>query len=291
MELVQAALLAVTAAVAVQQSGVPAPLPISMPIEPSNCALTIGAIGNPKLGRTAVIKYYENHNVVISWPLPEDQGNRDTQDMIVQLDDGWYAQSSGHISLTSAPDGDPEKLSSPIMSASFEESFVDAFVKASSLNFWDDKVAREQFALAEIAQPDIKKWAACIAETQERGALGGSVEGGYKRQKPLQRLMPGNNPATWITSGDYPSNYHPVEGTAPFSVDATFSGRVRKCTVTESSGNVDLDKATCKLVSRRARFIPATDKNGRPYRAEYKNRVTWAFPKDDPVMPVSTETN
>lgn len=285
MELVQAVLLAVTAAVAVQQSGMPAPLPISMPIEPSNCALTIGAVGDPKLVQAAVIKYYENHMVVISWPLQEDQANRDTQDMIVQLDDGWYAQSSGHISLTSSPDGDPEKLSSPIMSASFEESFVDAFVKAGSLKFWDDKVVREQFALAEIAQSGIKKWATCIAELRERGAQDDGVDGGYKRQKPLQRLMPKNNPATWVTSGDYPMIHHPVEGTTSFSVDATFSGRVRTCTVTESSGSVDMDRATCKLISRRARFIPATDKDGRPYRAEYKNRVHWRMPYDPPPPP------
>ena len=283
-------LLALIAAAAVQSSGAPAPLPVSMPIEPTNCALIIGAVGDPKLRQAAVIKYYENHMVVISWPLPEDQASRDTEDMIVQLDNGWYAQSSGHISRTSSPDGDPAKLSGPNMSASFEPAFAEEFAKARSIAFWDDRVAREEFALSNIPQPNVEKWTSCIDAIQKRSVISDGGRAGYKRQKPLQVLVPRQNPGSWVNSNDYPS-HHPREGTVHFSLDVTLNGRVRSCTVTRSSGYGDLDHVTCSKLSRRARFIPATDKNGRPYGAEYKNRVTWAFPKDDLVMPVTAETN
>ena len=40
------------------------------------------------------------------------------------------------------------------------------------------------------------------------------------------------------------------------------NGRVERCTVTRSSGNADLDTATCRLIERRFRYAPARDAKG-----------------------------
>ena len=68
-------------------------------------------------------------------------------------------------------------------------------------------------------------------------------------------------------------------GTTRFSVTVDAEGKVSSCQVTGSSGHSDLDDATCKLVTRRARFKPATDGEGQPTSGSYSNAVRWQIPK------------
>ena len=42
----------------------------------------------------------------------------------------------------------------------------------------------------------------------------------------------------------------------------------------------ELDKATCKYASSRARFAPAKDGEGQPTTGSYSSRVKWVIPKD-----------
>ena len=57
-------------------------------------------------------------------------------------------------------------------------------------------------------------------------------------------------------------------------------GKVTNCEVTRSSGSPELDKTTCDLMRRRARFTPATDGDGNPTSGEYASSVRWQIPKD-----------
>jgi len=88
---------------------------------------------------------------------------------------------------------------------------------------------------------------------------------------------PSNNPGRWATNADYPSRAmrEEREGTTGFRVTIGSDGRVTGCTVTSSSGHSDLDAETCKLISRRARFKPALDRDGNPTTDSYSNRITW----------------
>ena len=51
--------------------------------------------------------------------------------------------------------------------------------------------------------------------------------------------------------------------------------------MTSSSGNADLDTATCTYATRRARFTPATDENGQPTSGTFAGRVKWVIPQDN----------
>jgi protein TonB len=51
------------------------------------------------------------------------------------------------------------------------------------------------------------------------------------------------------------------------------------CEVTGSSGSAELDNATCKLVQRRAKFAPATDKAGAATVGYYFNSARWFIPE------------
>ena len=53
------------------------------------------------------------------------------------------------------------------------------------------------------------------------------------------------------------------------------NGRVTDCAVTRSSGNAELDTATCRLIKRRLRYRPARDAQGRPIPAAIVGKQEW----------------
>jgi protein TonB len=92
---------------------------------------------------------------------------------------------------------------------------------------------------------------------------------------------PRNTPARWVTTDDYPSRdlREGNEGTTVFRVVVGSNGRVSACQVIRSSGHPGLDAATCKAVTSRARFEPATDENGARVGGTYSNSVLWQIPR------------
>ncbi|WP_081590475.1 energy transducer TonB [Blastomonas sp. AAP53] len=92
---------------------------------------------------------------------------------------------------------------------------------------------------------------------------------------------PRGNPGNWATPNDYPARALREEraGTTRFRVSIGPDGRVTGCEITGSSGHADLDEATCKNVTRRARFKPALDSAGNPIADSYSNAVRWEIPK------------
>lgn len=99
---------------------------------------------------------------------------------------------------------------------------------------------------------------------------------------PAIPASPRGDPGSWASSEDYPSAAlrEGAQGTAGFHLTIGPDGRVTSCEITSSSGNDQLDKATCQLVSRRARFTPAKDSDGHPMAGSYSNRIRWQVPKD-----------
>ncbi|PXW69510.1 outer membrane transport energization protein TonB [Blastomonas natatoria] len=92
---------------------------------------------------------------------------------------------------------------------------------------------------------------------------------------------PRGNPGSWATPNDYPARALREEraGTTRFRVTIGPDGRVTDCQITGSSGHADLDEATCKNVTRRARFKPALDAAGNAISDTYSNAVRWEIPK------------
>lgn len=64
-----------------------------------------------------------------------------------------------------------------------------------------------------------------------------------------------------------------VEYSAVIGID----GRLQNCRVTRSSGDVELDAATCALAVRDTRFRPAHDANGRAIRDHADFEQSWFF--------------
>ena len=100
---------------------------------------------------------------------------------------------------------------------------------------------------------------------------------------PPQRATPEprGNPGRWANQNDYPSRAlrEEREGTTSFRVTVNERGRVADCQITGSSGHADLDAATCKNITRRARFRPALDSQGNPVTGTWSSRIRWEMPR------------
>jgi len=92
---------------------------------------------------------------------------------------------------------------------------------------------------------------------------------------------PRDNPGAWITDSDYRSTWirREMTGTASFALGINTKGRVTDCRITRSTGYTALDAATCKLISRRARFEPARNSDGQVTSGTYSNSIRWVLPE------------
>ncbi len=105
---------------------------------------------------------------------------------------------------------------------------------------------------------------------------------------PLARgPRPLSNNSEWVSYLDFPEKALGMayNSLAPdmalvvgIALDVNPSGRVSRCKVISSSGLPALDDATCRAVSSRAIFLPATGPDGRATAGRYSTRVTWHSP-------------
>ncbi|MEO0870683.1 MAG: energy transducer TonB [Pseudomonadota bacterium] len=93
--------------------------------------------------------------------------------------------------------------------------------------------------------------------------------------------VPTGDTTRWITTSDYRTSWinRGFTGTASFTLEIDARGRVSDCTITGSTGHAVLDGATCRLLERRARFVPARDGAGDPVAGSYSSSVAWQIPE------------
>jgi protein TonB len=80
-----------------------------------------------------------------------------------------------------------------------------------------------------------------------------------------------------LSGRDYPraAKRARAAGTVLVRYTVNTDGRVTGCTITQSSGNADLDNVTCRLIERRFRYEPARDAQGRPVPDTLTGRHIW----------------
>ncbi|GAB5486523.1 MAG: hypothetical protein Pars2KO_00930 [Parasphingorhabdus sp.] len=92
---------------------------------------------------------------------------------------------------------------------------------------------------------------------------------------------PLSNPGTWATPADYPKEAleERAEGRSSFRLTISVGGKVKSCTITDSSGFAALDEQTCRLLMANGSFRPALDENGKPIEGEWRSAVRWTLPE------------
>lgn len=90
-----------------------------------------------------------------------------------------------------------------------------------------------------------------------------------------------------LSGRDYPRAAKRIRaaGTVLVRYTVAADGRVRDCTVTQSSGNDDLDRVTCRLIESRFRYEPARDAQGRPVPDTLTGRHIWWTEPRRPTNP------
>ncbi len=92
-----------------------------------------------------------------------------------------------------------------------------------------------------------------------------------------QRPVPIDSPATWLRTGDFPTPavFQGHNGLVRFRLDIDASGMPRGCRVLYRTNPDEFADLTCQLITKRARFKPALDAQGKPVKSFYINNVRW----------------
>ena len=103
------------------------------------------------------------------------------------------------------------------------------------------------------------------------GGSGGNGYGGEGGGSVLEQI------AGEITPRDYPKRLREagIGGTVGLSFRVEPTGRVSRCSVTQSSGVPELDALTCRLIIQRFRYRPSTDRLGRPIADTIDGEHEW----------------
>lgn len=89
------------------------------------------------------------------------------------------------------------------------------------------------------------------------------------------------NLTAYFSGNDYPAEAIRREetGTVAFKLQIDTRGRVSDCAIEKSSGSASLDRATCTIIRRRARYQPARDPKGRAVPDVATGRIRWVLPE------------
>ncbi|AOF97487.1 hypothetical protein BSY17_2148 [Sphingobium sp. RAC03] len=102
----------------------------------------------------------------------------------------------------------------------------------------------------------------------------------------LTGATPMGSPGRWLTDQDYPpdARRRREQGAVAFTLLISPNGMPLKCNVTRSSNFDDLDKQSCTLLMRRARFTPARDIDGNAAHTYYRGFMYWSFSRPTPLV-------
>jgi protein TonB len=88
------------------------------------------------------------------------------------------------------------------------------------------------------------------------------------------------NRAEWFTEKDYPrdAKRRGAQGLVKVLLHVAPSGKPTSCEVEQSSGDATLDRTTCTLLMKRARFLPSIDDKGEPVEGNFTAAAKWQIP-------------
>jgi len=95
-----------------------------------------------------------------------------------------------------------------------------------------------------------------------------------------RHATPKRSPAKWIGVNDYPTDllYKGVRGFVAFRLSVDIKGKPTACHIQQTTRPGGFDKAVCKALMKRAKFLPALDAEGRPIASYYRNNVRFHTP-------------
>jgi len=101
-----------------------------------------------------------------------------------------------------------------------------------------------------------------------------------KKRMNIPMEKAGANLPALFSADDYPQAAlrRGEQGTVAFTLSIDRRGRVDRCDISKSSGSAALDRATCSILQRRARFTPARGADGGAIADTTNGRIRWQLP-------------
>jgi TonB family protein len=160
--------------------------------------------------------------------------------------------------------------------ATFGEGFEQALQAGVMLTVKRDDIVLDQIPLSGSAAA-LASVQSCVGELKSGNAIPGLVQQAGIQQNAKAK----GGLAQWMANAEYPSSAlrENREGIVAFRLIVDRAGKPSQCLITKSSGQDDLDKATCETMMSRAKFTPAVNASGAPVEGFYESRVKWKLPE------------
>ena len=94
-----------------------------------------------------------------------------------------------------------------------------------------------------------------------------------------RKATPIGNPGKWMNPRDYPSEMLRTGfgGLVNLRLDISETGSIAACHIQSKTNPDAFADLSCKLISKRGRFRPALDRNGKPIKSYYVSGVRWTI--------------
>ena len=145
-----------------------------------------------------------------------------------------------------------------------EASVRDLTVKTKFRKFY-------RLALGSMAAP-MRTLRGCTTDLVRRWGLDPAEQASLTR-----RPTPVGNPGSWMNSKDYPSDMlrRGSNGMGQFRLEISETGSIAACHIQSRTNPDAFADLSCRLLSKRGRFTPALDRNGKPIKSYYVSSVRW----------------
>lgn len=92
---------------------------------------------------------------------------------------------------------------------------------------------------------------------------------------------------SWFTRSDIPQDamHKGQPNPVRFSLKVNAFGTPTGCEIMQTSGIAELDRATCRLALRRARFRPMINEAGVPVESTFNSAILWDISPDEAAVP------
>jgi TonB family protein len=211
--------------------------------------------------------------------IPGENGSR-----VMLLPVGSGSRLRGITSIVLFPDGRdfevtarPEQRgnSSVISLYGLPYDFRDALAGASELQLRAGTETRARIPLGN-PRPAVAEHRRCTAEVSREWDVDEAALASLQ-QRPV------NTNSFGLDSGDYPpaALRAATQGRVIVRIDVSPEGRATGCAAVATSGSVEIDNTTCRVILRRGRFRPGLNAAGRPVPARFVSSVTWLLPGPD----------
>lgn len=155
--------------------------------------------------------------------------------------------------------------------ARIEAPVLDRFAASSEIS-----VESDGKVLASVPLPRVGAAVAALRKCEDDAIRAAGFDPDHLRslRSPPERT---GDPQRWIVSHDYPAEAlrASASGSTLVRIDVAADGRVAGCKVVENFGHPSFGPTTCALVTRRGRFTPSIDRQGKAVPSVAAMRLFW----------------